>query len=238
MSRAPIPSLRSLTRILGAASVVLALTAASTAGVVGFQETAPVTASASGHADWKPVVAEAIDAGLPTTYAVPGGHDWVISPAGDDVAFPGSHGRPKVTGTGAARWFGNDCTEDGTPIAGAWVVVADPERGRAREVAVRELESWARGYATNDRGRIAPMSQRQVSAVTLADGSAAVQASVRFDMSVFEAGCAGRTAEMLVTCLERDGRVVTLVQARHLGVPHALSERAWRGIWKSLALGE
>src|SRR3546814_4102277 len=94
MSRAPSPSLRSLTRVLGAASVVLAMTAASTAGVVGLQQPAPVSVPTRGQAQWMPVVAEAIDAGPPTTYAVPGGPDWVISPAADDVAFPGRHGRP------------------------------------------------------------------------------------------------------------------------------------------------
>lgn len=192
----------------------------------------------SGYSGWTTVQGQA-GAGDPATYKVPGGTDWEIHEPDFTVSYTDQDERSYASGHAASFYYGNDCTDGSEKVAAGWAVFADTEKGTdLRAYAAESARRWARGYGTGADGNQAPTTEPVLEDVELADGTPAVSASVKLDMTVFKGPCLSDAAEVTVVSFETDEGIKALVTARYLGAAGGIPDQEYDAILASVESGE
>lgn len=232
-----------LARALAVVSVLGALGAAATAGVVQATEEAADRDRTGPEEEldldgWATVTGPADAAGEAAAYRVPAGGDWERQSATYVVSYRDAADQPYATGRAPAFYYGNDCSDGSTRMPGGWAVLARPEAGTdaaARAaVASSSARRWARGFGTGPDDEVAPISDPELEEIELADGTEATSARVELDMSVFDGACLGDEAEVTAIAYVSGTQVKTLVVARYLGVDGAIGDEEYAAVLASL----
>ncbi len=228
---------------------MLVVGAAATGAVIRVQEgptevTPAAAPGTSGPADRPDPFAKPQAGWVMTNWAIQAGDDgssyrvppgWRVSSAGVSYDSRDADGAVLARGTAPSYYYGNACSEAGAEIAGAWAVLADPVEGDDLALVAEDaVTAWARGFARNSAGTVAPISAPVTERVTLADGTAAVRSWVEVDMTVFTGPCLPEQAQVAATSAEGEDGVHTLVQTRYLLDSGGLSAAAWSTLAASL----
>ncbi|KRF18954.1 hypothetical protein ASG90_03450 [Nocardioides sp. Soil797] len=185
------------------------------------------------YTDWETVEGKPGDSGFAASYRVPN-RAWKTFNPDYAVAFRDQSGKRIASGHAPANYYGNNCSEAGKKVAGAWTVLADTEpSGELVDLAEAAVRRWGRGYATDNAGNLAKMSEPETDEVTLPDGTPAARSLVTVDMSTFSGACLPESAEIMATTINTADGAKTLVQARYL-TPSGLTDEQWQQISDSL----
>lgn len=173
------------------------------------------------------------DGGGGSSYRVPPG--WRASTTGVVHESTDADGAVLARGTAPAYYYGNRCTDRGSEVPAAWAVLAEPVAGDDLAAAAEDaVTAWARGFARNDRGTVAPVSAPTTTETVLADGTEAVRSWVSVDMTVFSGPCLPREAQVVATTAAGTDGLHTLVQTRYLLDAGGVAPTTWAGVAASL----
>lgn len=185
------------------------------------------------YTGWTVVPGPPSDSGFAAAYRVPEAN-WKVFGPGRAVSFRDQAGKKTASGHAPAHYYGNKCRDKGQKIAGGWAVLADVEpSGDLEDLAEAAVRRWAKGYASNANGTVAPMSEPTTEVVTMPDDTRAARSLITIDMSIFDGKCLPDSAEIMVTTIDTQDGAQSLVQARYVTTP-GISDEDWRQISDSL----
>ncbi|QIX25794.1 hypothetical protein ncot_03685 [Nocardioides sp. JQ2195] len=185
------------------------------------------------YTDWERVTGKPDDSGFAAAYQVPR-RAWKTFEPDYAVAYRDDSGKKTASGHAPANYYGNQCSQDGSRVAGGWTVLADTEpSGDLVDLAEAAVRRWATGYASDGTGTAAPMSQPSTERLTLPNGSDAARSLITLDMSDSEGSCLPDSAEIMATTINTPEGAKTLVQARYLTRP-GITDEEWQQISDSL----
>lgn len=221
-----------LSVVLAAVSLVALAAVAATAAVVLPRDGAAAPVRPDGPpAGWGTVGGQPGRDGEAVSYAVPDGAAWESGRAEDEVSYRDAGGTPYAQGHAPSLYYGNGCTSRGRRHPAAWVLLGDPAADQdLTAFALRSARAWARGYGGGAARASAPATTR----LALVDGTPAVRADVRVDLSGFEGECLGTRGDVSVLAFRAGEEVRSLVVARFIGVTGGLRSQVVEAILGSV----